>query len=100
MNGTVSDDERENRVPLQRSDFGSVIAALIVMEPILWSACTGSGVMRRIAAPVASGIVPSTVLTLLVIAAPLALVTGCRLPRADNAAAGARRPGIVRHAGE
>ncbi len=70
------------------------------MEPILWNACTGSEVMRRIAASVASGIVPSTVLTPLVIAALHALVTGCRLPRAVNAATGARRPGIVRHAGE
>ena len=48
--------------------------------PTLWSIGTGSAVMRRIAVPMAGGMVSSTFLTLLIIIAIYAIVKGWRLP--------------------
>jgi Cu(I)/Ag(I) efflux system membrane protein CusA/SilA len=45
----------------------------------MWSAGTGSEVMRRIAAPMVGGMISSTVLTLVVIPAIYALVIQRRL---------------------
>lgn len=48
--------------------------------PILWSNGTGAEVMRRIAVPMVGGMVPSTLLTLLVIPALYAIVKRRGLP--------------------
>jgi Cu(I)/Ag(I) efflux system membrane protein CusA/SilA len=61
----------------------TVTAIMAGLLPILWSAGTGSEVMRRIAVPMVGGMVSSTVLTLVVIPAIYALVKGrgVELPR-------------------
>ncbi|KXV16815.1 MULTISPECIES: efflux RND transporter permease subunit [Acetobacteraceae] len=64
-----------------RPKMMTVTAIMAGLVPILWSAGTGSEVMRRIAAPMVGGMVSSTVLTLLVIPALYALVKGWRLSR-------------------
>ncbi|BCI69097.1 efflux RND transporter permease subunit [Acetobacter aceti] len=67
-----------------RPKMMTVTAIMAGLVPILWSAGTGSEVMRRIAAPMVGGMVSSTVLTLLVIPALYALVKGWRLPRGQS----------------
>jgi Cu(I)/Ag(I) efflux system membrane protein CusA/SilA len=64
-----------------RPKMMTVVAIMAGLMPILWSAGTGSEVMRRIAVPMVGGMVSSTVLTLLVIPAIYAIVKGWRLPR-------------------
>jgi len=64
-----------------RPKMMTVVAIMAGLLPILWSAGTGSEVMRRIAVPMVGGMVSSTVLTLLVIPAIYAIVKGWRLPR-------------------
>jgi Cu(I)/Ag(I) efflux system membrane protein CusA/SilA len=54
----------------------TVTAIMAGLLPILWSAGTGSEVMRRIAVPMIGGMVSSTVLTLIVIPALYAVVKG------------------------
>ena len=44
----------------------TVMAAFMGLLPIMWSAGTGSDVMRRIAAPMVGGLITSFVLELLV----------------------------------
>ena len=50
-----------------RPKMMTVMAILMGLLPIMWSAGTGSDVMKRIAAPMVGGMVTSTVLTLVVI---------------------------------
>jgi len=64
-----------------RPKMMTVVAIMAGLLPILWSAGTGSEVMRRIAVPMVGGMVSSTVLTLLVIPAIYTIVKGWRLPR-------------------
>jgi copper/silver efflux system protein len=66
-----------------RPKMMTVTAIMAGLLPILWSAGTGSEVMRRIAVPMVGGMVSSAVLTLVVIPAIYALVKGrgVRLPR-------------------
>ena len=59
----------------------TVVAIMAGLLPTLWSIGTGSAVMRRIAVPMAGGMVSSTFLTLLIIIAIYAIVKGWRLPR-------------------
>jgi Cu(I)/Ag(I) efflux system membrane protein CusA/SilA len=47
----------------------TVVAIIAGLLPILWSAGTGSEVMRRIAVPMVGGMLSSTFLTLIVIPA-------------------------------
>jgi Cu(I)/Ag(I) efflux system membrane protein CusA/SilA len=63
-----------------RPKMMTVVAIMAGLLPILWSAGTGSEVMRRIAVPMVGGMVSSTILTLLVIPAIYAIVKGWRLP--------------------
>ncbi|MDY0885879.1 efflux RND transporter permease subunit [Dongia soli] len=63
-----------------RPKMMTVVAIMAGLVPILWSAGTGSEVMRRIAVPMVGGMVSSTVLTLLVIPAIYVIVKGWRLP--------------------
>ncbi|MGR9088251.1 MAG: efflux RND transporter permease subunit [Gammaproteobacteria bacterium] len=56
-----------------RPKIMTVTAITAGLLPILWSAGTGSEVMRRIAAPMVGGMVSSTLLTLIVIPALYAL---------------------------
>lgn len=56
-----------------RPKIMTVTAIMAGLLPILWSAGTGSEVMRRIAAPMVGGMVSSTLLTLIVIPALYAL---------------------------
>jgi copper/silver efflux system protein len=64
-----------------RPKMMTVTAIMAGLLPILWSAGTGSEVMRRIAVPMVGGMVSSTILTLLVIPAVYAIAKGWRLPR-------------------
>ena len=57
-----------------RPKMMTVVAITAGLMPIMWSAGTGSEVMRRIAAPMVGGMLSSTVLTLIVIPAVYALV--------------------------
>jgi Cu(I)/Ag(I) efflux system membrane protein CusA/SilA len=73
----------EGAVERVRPKMMTVTAIMAGLLPILWSAGTGSEVMRRIAVPMVGGMVSSTVLTLVVIPAIYALVKGrgVELPR-------------------
>ncbi len=64
----------EGAVERVRPKMMTVVAIMAGLLPIMWSAGTGSEVMRRSAAPMVGGIVSSTVLTLVVIPAIYALV--------------------------
>jgi Cu(I)/Ag(I) efflux system membrane protein CusA/SilA len=52
-----------------RPKMMTVVAIMAGLAPILWSAGTGSDVMKRIAAPMVGGMITSTILTLVVIPA-------------------------------
>ena len=73
-----------------RPKMMTVVAIMAGLLPILWSAGTGSEVMRRIAVPMVGGMISSTVLTLIVIPAIYAIVKGWRLPRPAEAAVSSR----------
>lgn len=64
-----------------RPKMMTVVAIMAGLLPIMWSTGTGSEVMRRIAAPMISGMVSSTVLTLVVIPVIYALVKRRQLTR-------------------
>jgi Cu(I)/Ag(I) efflux system membrane protein CusA/SilA len=66
----------EGAVERVRPKMMTVTAIMAGLLPILWSAGTGSEVMRRIAVPMVGGMVSSTVLTLVVIPAIYTLVKG------------------------
>ncbi|HTK14028.1 MAG TPA: CusA/CzcA family heavy metal efflux RND transporter [Xanthobacteraceae bacterium] len=72
-----------------RPKMMTVVAIMAGLMPIVWSAGTGSEVMRRIAVPMIGGMVSSTLLTLVVIPAVFGLVKGFRLPRGGGKS---RRP--------
>src|SRR3546814_10527126 len=59
----------------------TVVAIRGGLVPILWSTGTGSEIMQRIAVSMIGGMASSTALTLVVIPAIYALVTGLKLPR-------------------
>jgi len=75
-----------------RPKLMTVVAIMAGLLPILWSAGTGSEVMRRIAVPMVGGMVSSTALTLLVIPAIYAIVKGWRLPRQGAVLVAGRKP--------
>ncbi len=75
----------EGAVERVRPKMMTVVAIMAGLLPILWSTGTGSEVMRRIAVPMAGGMISSTLLTLLVIPAIFAIVKGWRLPHAAKA---------------
>ncbi len=64
----------EGAVERVRPKMMTVVAITAGLLPIMWSAGTGSEVMRRIAAPMVGGMISSTILTLIVIPAIYALV--------------------------
>ncbi len=59
----------EGAVGRLRPKMMTVVAIIAGLAPILWSAGTGSDVMKRIAAPMVGGMITSTILTLVVIPA-------------------------------
>jgi len=61
----------------------TVLAILFGLLPILWGSGVGSDVMKRIAAPMAGGVVSSFLLELLVYPAVFAWWKGRRLPEGD-----------------
>jgi Cu(I)/Ag(I) efflux system membrane protein CusA/SilA len=69
----------EGAVERVRPKLMTVVAIMAGLLPIMWSSGAGSEVMRRIAAPMAGGMISSTILTLAVIPAIYALVKGWRL---------------------
>src|SRR3989338_4233110 len=71
----------EGAVERVRPKMMTVTAIMAGLLPILWSTGTGSEVMQRIAVPMIGGMVPSTVLTLVVIPAVYGIVKGWQLPR-------------------
>ena len=56
-----------------------MVAIMAGLVPILWSTGTGSEIMQQIAVPMISGMVSSTLLTLVVIPAIFGLVKACKL---------------------
>lgn len=64
-----------------RPKMMTVAAIMAGLLPILWSAGTGSELMRRIAVPMVGGMASSALLTLLVILAIYSAAQGLRLPR-------------------
>ena len=56
----------EGAVQRVRPKLMTVLAILMGLLPIMWSAGTGSDVMKRIAAPMVGGIVTSFILSLLI----------------------------------
>ncbi len=64
----------EGAVERVRPKMMTVVTIMAALLPILWSTGTGSEVMSRIAAPMAGGMISSTVLTLAVIPALYVLV--------------------------
>jgi Cu(I)/Ag(I) efflux system membrane protein CusA/SilA len=64
----------EGAVERVRPKMMTVVAIMAGLLPIMWGTGTGSEVMSRIAAPMAGGMISSTVLTLAVIPALYALV--------------------------
>ena len=67
-----------------RPKMMTVVTTMAALAPIMWSAGTGSEVMRRIAAPMVGGMVSSTLLTLIVIPAIYALVLQRRIAAAPS----------------
>ena len=65
----VASAVREGALGRLRPVVMTVTAIIAGLAPILWSAGTGSDVMKRIAAPMVGGMVSATVLTLVVIPA-------------------------------
>ncbi len=57
----------EGAVERVRPKMMTVSAIIAGLLPIMWSAETGSRVMKRIAAPMVGGMITSTVLTLIII---------------------------------
>jgi len=64
----------EGAVERVRPKMMTVTAIMASLLPILWSAGTGSELMKRIAVPLVGGMLSSTVLTLIIIPAIYALV--------------------------
>lgn len=77
----IRDAIMEGAVERVRPKMMTVCAIMAGLLPILWSAGTGSEVMRRIAVPMVGGMISSTLLTLIVIPAIYALVKGRSLAR-------------------
>ena len=71
------------RVRPKMMTVDAIMAGLI---PILWSTCTGSEVMQRIAVPLIGGMISSTILKLVVIPAVYALIKGYGLTREPRSA--------------
>src|SRR5712664_3233017 len=71
----------------------TVVAIMAGLPPIMWSTGTGSEIMQRIAVPMISGMILSTLLTLIVIPAIFGLVKERRLSsnRSADDAPGVRR---------
>ncbi|NBS15782.1 MAG: efflux RND transporter permease subunit [Gammaproteobacteria bacterium] len=69
----------EGAVERVRPKMMTVVAIMAGLLPILWSAGTGSELMRRIAAPMVGGMLSSTILTLIVIPVIYSLVHEKRL---------------------
>lgn len=76
----------EGAVERVRPKLMTVTAIMAGLIPILWTSGTGSGVMKRIAAPMVGGMVSSTVLTLVVIPAVYSLWREWEIRRASQAA--------------
>ena len=70
----------EGAVERVRPKMMTVVAIMAGLLPIMWSTGTGSEIMQRIAVPMISGMISSTLLTLIVIPAIFGLIKGFRLP--------------------
>jgi Cu(I)/Ag(I) efflux system membrane protein CusA/SilA len=82
----------EGAVERVRPKMMTVSAIMAGLLPILWSTGTGSEVMQRIAVPMVGGMLSSTVLTLVVIAAIYGVVKMRHAVAADEAGAPAWTP--------
>ncbi len=71
----------EGAVERVRPKMMTVVTIMAALLPILWSTGIGSEVMSRIAAPMAGGMISSTVLTLAVIPALYVLVKQWQLKK-------------------
>ena len=65
-----------------RPEMMTVVAIMAGLLPFLWNTGLGTEVMQRIALPMIGGMVPPTVLTLVVITATYARLKGRGLPQA------------------
>ncbi|HEX6572021.1 MAG TPA: efflux RND transporter permease subunit, partial [Steroidobacteraceae bacterium] len=68
-----------------RPKLMTVITIIVGLLPIMWGGGTGSGVMRRIAAPMVGGMVSATILTLVIIPSLYLIVNGWRLRDEEEA---------------
>jgi Cu(I)/Ag(I) efflux system membrane protein CusA/SilA len=68
-----------------RPKLMTVITIIAGLLPIMWGQGTGSGVMRRIAAPMVGGMVSATILTLVIIPSLYLIVNGWRLRGGEEA---------------
>jgi len=80
--GDLHDAVVHGAVERVRPKVMTVVTTMAALAPIMWSAGTGSEVMRRIAAPMVGGMVSSTILTLVVIPAIYAMVLQRRMAAA------------------
>jgi len=65
-----------------RPKLMTVITVIVGLLPIMWGSGTGSGFMRRIAAPMVGGMMTATVLTLVILPSLYLIVNGWNLRRA------------------
>ncbi|MCE3284564.1 MAG: putative silver efflux pump [Steroidobacteraceae bacterium] len=68
-----------------RPKLMTVITIIVGLLPIMWGEGTGSGVMRRIAAPMVGGMVSATILTLVIIPSLYLIMNGWRLRGREGA---------------
>ena len=74
----------EGAVERVRPKMMTVVAIMAGLLPIMWGTGTGSEVMRRIAAPMAGGMISSTILTLIVIPALYAMFKAREIKHASS----------------
>jgi len=72
---------KEGAVQRIRPKMMTMTAILFGLLPIMWSACSGSEVMKRIAAPMIGGVITSAILGLLLYPVLYVLWRGHQLPR-------------------
>jgi Cu(I)/Ag(I) efflux system membrane protein CusA/SilA len=85
----------EGAVERVRPKMTTAVAIMAGLVAILWSTGTGSEVMRRIAVPMAGGMVSSTILTQVVIPAIYAIVKGWQLPKETIAPVDVREHAVL-----
>ena len=82
----------EGAVMRVRPKMMTVMAIIVGLLPIMWSAGAGADVMKRIAAPMVGGMVTSTILTLIVIPVIYEMWRGWQMRHAKAQTEGQNKP--------